>query len=281
LQVRDNGLWCKPVFSNDGLALLEQQRLFFSGRWSSNYVGEEEGKQIFRPAQLKSVGLTDSPNLPVHFVNEREKTDPQDLRMKKSVLALLTAFQVDIANDATDEQIKAVIKKLVERAHTAEATVQSLTAQNTELANDKARLETEILSATAPLKNQQAELSAAQTQFSNERASRIEELLDVALAEGRITAAQRPQWKKRLDADFANEAVALRAEARKLKISSEITDVAARKVDIANAADRHHTVQTVVRQYMERNKCNYDTAFAAVRAENPALFQAMKQPNNA
>src|SRR5581483_9879065 len=77
LSVRDDGLYCKPVFTNEGSELIESKTYrAFSGYWSAQQVGEENGKTIFRPDLLKSAGLTNRPNLPVHLMNEGRASVP-------------------------------------------------------------------------------------------------------------------------------------------------------------------------------------------------------------
>jgi hypothetical protein len=79
-------------------------------------------------------------------------------------------------------------------------------------------------------------------------------------------------------ANFVNEATALGKIAVTLKTVS-LTEKSGgqRKVEIANAGQRRDAVDTV-KVEMAANGGNYDLAFAKVQKENPALFQAMQQP---
>ena len=105
-------------------------------------------------------------------------------------------------------------------------------------------------------------------------------MLEHALAAGRITAAQRPEWASRLgvEAEFTNEMEALRKVGPALKTRGITVEMGSRKVEIANAADRHEAVQSLVRAELANHGGNYDQAFAAVRRAHPALFEAMQQP---
>ncbi len=137
LQCRPDGLYCLPVFTNEGRDLLNAGRkLFFSGRWTSDELPAENGRRIFRPAELKSAGLTPHPNLPVHHANDLPPSPPSGERAgvrgrgddgnqpqpplnqmnKKLILDLLATHGVTFANDASDEQIVVEIQKLGERA---------------------------------------------------------------------------------------------------------------------------------------------------------------------
>jgi hypothetical protein len=61
-----------------------------------------------------------------------------------------------------------------------------------------------------------------------------------------------------------------------MNTTSKTLQMGDRKVSIANVSDRREAVQTLVKTEMESSKSDYDTAFARVQKNNPALFEAMK-----
>jgi hypothetical protein len=261
LHARDTGLFCRPLFNQEGEAMLNLPgKLFLSGRWISSELPGENGRRVFRPDELKSAGLTPTPNLPVQHLNDQDSqratagdstaaAPPANPLNREALLQLLAAHGVQFTNDAADQQVLDALTR----------TLADLAAQR-DAAN--------------------AGLASARADFAGERKARIGLLLDDALTAGRITAAQRPDWERRLgdDAVFANESAALSRLPRIVKTASVLEGAGLRKLEIANAAQRCDAVQTLVRAEMDRARCDYPTAFARVREANPALFAEMKQP---
>jgi hypothetical protein len=272
LQVRDDGLYCKPIFTNEGSDLVENKRYrAFSGYWSADATDEQmDGKPIFRPGLLKSAGLTNNPNLPVHMMNE-QKTKAPDM---KKIIAWLGGHGITVANEATEEQIEAGLKQLDPKI----ASIATLNGEKTTLANEKQTLTTTVTARDNTITSLTTERDTLRTNFANERKTRIDGLLDAAVTAGKITAAQRPDWATKLavEANFANESEALGKLQKTMQTESKTLQMGDRKVSIANASDRRDALQTLVKTEMETGKVDYDTAFARVQKNNPALFEAMK-----
>jgi len=264
LQIRADGLYCKPVFTNEGSDLVETRQLrAFSAYWSASEIGRQTNStgqplKIYRPDQLKSAGLTNHPNLPVQLLNEKQliqhatrNTNPPIMN-KQLILDFLATQGITLANEAADAQISEALQQLGHRVTIAETT---LAARG-------------------------LELETLNTELANERQFHINTLLDGALVAGSITAAQRPEWAARLAADFTNESAALAQLAPVLKTHAITRHLGARKAEIANATERRDALDTLVKAEMASNGGDYDRAFAAVQKSNPALFSAMKQPCN-
>src|SRR5579863_160669 len=346
LAVRNDGLYCKPVFTNEGSELIESKTCrALSGYWSAQQVGEENGKTIFRPDLLKSAGLTNHPNLPVHLMNETNlsrgstrvprvavgvpptaspsaeqpslvNTDQINPILRK-LLPWLAWHGVALAQEASADQVEAALAQLDTRLEQpasvanaqpgrAEASASPSPATDSpeappspsslgstrvsrvpvgvpptgSPAHDNPRHNTIPTHAAdvppSPLRGERAGVrgvsqSSSTTgraivfaspegpssdspsspiphsalcvphSFTNERTAHIATLLDLALATGRITAAQRPEWTARLsvEAAFANELDALQKITPALKTRALTLDMGARKIEIDNAADRH------------------------------------------
>jgi hypothetical protein len=273
LQVRDDGLYCKPIFTNEGSDLVENKRYrAFSGYWTADATGDSaaDGKPIFRPGLLKSAGLTNNPNLPVHLMNEQQTKAPD---MKK-IIAWLGGHGITVANEATEEQVEAGLKQLDPKI----ASIATLNTEKTTLANERDGLKVAVANRDTTLQTLNQQVAAAQAAFANERKARIDGILDTAVTAGRITLAQRPEWATKLavETNFANESDALSKLAPAMNTTSKTLQMGDRKVSIANVSDRREAVQTLVKTEMESSKSDYDTAFARVQKNNPALFEAMK-----
>jgi len=283
LQARADGLFCKPVFTNEGSELVETRKLrAFSAYWTAQEVGEQAGAggetlKIYRPDTLKSAGLTNNPNLPVQLLNEKEggtegvatlatdsqrlltssptnereeKTQPQQIVNKQILISFLATQGITLANEATDGEMAAALQTLGDRVTVAETTVGA----------------------------RSLELESLGAELANERRFHADALLAGALQSGCISAAQRPEWAARLEADFANAAAELAQLAPALKTRGLTLKLGARKAEIANVSERRDALDTLVKAEMAANGGDYDRAFATVQKANPALFSAMKQP---
>ena len=257
LQVRADGLYCKPVFTNEGSELVESKKLrAFSAYWSALEIGEQPGVdgrvlKLYRPDFLKSAGLTNHPNLPVHLLNEAQPHTTRTVK-KQIVIDFLSSRGITLANEATDDQVAAALQQFGDRAAVAETTLAAGSF----------------------------ELESLRTELANERKFHLETLLEDALASGRITAAQRPEWAARLETDFANASAALAQLAPALKTQAITQQLGGRKSEIANMGERRDALETLVKTEMAKNGGDYDRAFAVVQKANPALFSAMKQPQS-
>lgn len=274
LEARADGLYCKPAFNNAGETLLNgKQKLFFSGHWDSDELPKENGKRVFRPDQLKSAGLVPNPNLPVQYVNDATQKNI----MKDIIIKMLAAHGIQFANDAEDQKVIDALNKFSADAKTA---TETLATEKSQFANEKSTLTGTVTARDNTIQSLTTERDTARTNFANERTARVTALLDAAITAGRITAAERPDWERRLknETEFANESAAIGKLAVKVKTTTITDDKGDRKVEIANASQRTETVTTLVNLEMARSKCSYDKAYAAVKRANPAIFEAMKQP---
>ena len=103
LQVRDDGLYGLPVFTNEGSELVEtKKRRAFSGNIGNSEPDgtTADGVPIYRPTEIFSAGLTNNPHLPVNFFNaddtlaeapaEATNQNNQTKKMKKKNEKLLS-----------------------------------------------------------------------------------------------------------------------------------------------------------------------------------------------
>jgi hypothetical protein len=282
IEARAAGLFGKPVFTNEGLELLGKFPAL-SGRWTAEEIGEEERDgqrvKVFRPDVLKSAGLTDKPNLPVELLNEFEAAEqgqPKGRIMKKEkLLALLKKHGVELANDATDEQIEQAFDKLGADGKKLGDITNERDTLNTQLTAEKETAKTKDNTITTLTQ----ERDKAKTDFTNERAAHRDALLDVALYEGRITPAEKGEWQKKLDTDFVNERANLLKRAPVTRTTTQTGDLGQRKAELANVQDRQSKVAELVNEAMTKNpRLSYEEAFSQVRKNNKALFDSMQQP---
>lgn len=157
-----------------------------------------------------------------------------------------------LAEDATDEDIVRAIKagaKAVGELAEARAAADAAEADKSAIANERDGLKTAL---------------------ANERAARIGTMLDRAIAETRITPADRPRWEGLLAADFEANRAALANEAPKLKTAPAASATAA--LATAAAADRKCDLVALANEKMKANpRLSYTAAFAEAMKEHPEI----------
>jgi hypothetical protein len=218
LEARADGLYGKPVFNEAGAALLNSgEKLFFSARFDAEPSGVEDGKLVYEPTAYVSAGLTPRPNLSTTLLNSTPaeagagQCGLQQIASpvvevipkmnKQQLIAALAAHGVSLANDAADADITAAIASLADKAKGA------------------ASLANEVTSLKGQVESIKAEKDSLAASLVNEQAAHRKALVSAAVADGRITAAEAALWEGRLAASMANEAPALAALPRKVKVS--------------------------------------------------------------
>lgn len=262
LQVRDNGLYVKPMFNSKGAAVLERpEKLFFSGRWPVKKTGDKDGMPVYEPTSVTSIGITRNPNLPTEMLNENP-----NIMDKSKLIALLAKSGITLSNEATDEAILAEFDKL----NAAKA------AADLQLANEKQAKE------AAEKKAKDAELT-----LQNERNAQAITLINERITSGVITAAEKPLWENRLKTDFVNESKALAALTPKIKTSAAPgVDGSRSRIPAETKQASEQLIQFANAKMDEVRKAKpsashqdqWREAFALASAEHPALVTAINNP---
>ena len=267
LETRADGLYLKPKWGDEGLKLLSNAHFkWFSPRWGCKRLPgiQADGKPVVEPVHFKSLGLTNNPNIQgiLPLSNDATPTQGEPQPMNEALIKLLG---LDPA--ATDEQILAAVTQLQTDQAAACAAVAEQTAA---VANEKTALANEKTA-------KEAALQSAKT----ERKARIDLLLSNAIAAGKITAAQRPQWAGDLEKDLDAKIVELNNSKPILSTSSKTQDLGNRNSSAVagrDAATRRDRVLTLVNERIQKTGQDYESAFANIKKENPALFAEMHTP---
>ena len=277
MEARKDGLYIKPKWGAAGMELLSNAHFkWFSPRWGCKPLPgvRANGLPVVEPVKWVSLGLTNDPNIQgiPPLANETQQTEGATA-MREQLIALL-----GLAPDATDEQIVAAITQL------KEATAAGATA----VANEKtARATAEDLARKAHVALDQ-ELTArktAEVNLANERKARIDLVLANAIAAGKITEAQKPQWAADLAANFDAKLVELSNAAPALPQGGSHTGGLGNRNANAQAnrdvQTRRDKILLLVNERMDKAGEDYTTAYAAIKHANPALFKDMKTPGQA
>lgn len=208
MEIRPNGLAIKMVLSSAGAKLVQMGKKFISPHWLANETGQTaDGKRIFSPVFMKSIGLTDTPNIPNPTSLLNSAVAESSKNMNKEILIKL----LGLANEANEQQIEARIADLLKRPEPSalanEQTARTVAEGNaTSLANENKVLK--------------ADLDGTKVAFANERKARVDGLIADAIRGGRITEAEKPVWEQRLTRDFDLESKALVNSAIKVKTAA-------------------------------------------------------------
>ncbi len=158
MEVREKGIYGLPVFTNEGMDLVEGRKLVngrkvrgFSGRlMDATADGDKDGVPVFVPTRIVSAGLTPFPHLPVEFFNEEgivsgespETTgglpvppksggsnlnnNNQNQTMKNKLLEVCTVLGIQFANDADDAKTEAALDQVHSKVAAFAATSKSI-----------------------------------------------------------------------------------------------------------------------------------------------------------
>ncbi len=278
LEARDDGLYGKVIFNDDGKRLVSGEAApfaFHSPRWSM-LPATHQGQKAFRPVLLHSIGLTNNPNISGNAIGLNEAVPAFSPTMKIHIIALLAALGRPIAADSTDEQLAAAVNE-------ATPVATALVTASNELGTLKPQLITaqnEIVTLKGKVTTAEGLLTTEKTNAINERAARADAVLTVAVNEGRITEAQRPDWKTKLTT--ATDFGAVQGEIVKLKpavnTKGKAAVIGARKEEVAASNDMITAINTAVQTHIKTAGLDpvkdYSAAYDAVRKAQPALFTA-------
>jgi len=219
----------------------------FSPYWGGTF---DASKKLLVVTVLKSLGLTNDPDYDdMALPHEGEGSDQpagtpaqpkKETRMDPKAIAKL----LGLPETATEEEINAAIGAALKAKADAEAQA----------------------------KKAGEEKQAAETALEHERKARRGAILDRAVEDGRITAAERDVWDARLahEKSFDAECKALEALPAKLKTAPSAKAAGAR----AAAAGRDQVLALAHEKMAADKSLDFSAAYQAVKAERPDLWVA-------
>lgn len=245
MQAREDGLYVKPLFNEDGASLLNgDDKLFFSVRWAAKQTGTLDGKPVMEPFKMLSIGMTPTPNLATELLNS------QNIMDRKKLIGLLATLGVTLANTESDD---AAIEAAV-------------TAHNTALANSTNET-------AAKIKDAEKKAQEAEAALANARKDFTKHVLDSRIKDGAITEAERQVWEGRLVANFANELQALNGLQSKLKTEDNKNVDGSRRPSGDMAADSASKLVSLINERVRKDGITWVEARDLVNTENPELVK--------
>jgi len=279
--------WTEPgreLITNEAFA-------YFSPNWFCRVSGRaSQGGRILSPVTLRSLGLTQEPNIKYLSVACEEPT-PQE---EEPNMDLLTRIKALIGQDDINtedevcgwitkalEGLKAIRESVDERYKAENAAYETTENEIPDVAGLIAVLDSALVTAANEIPpTSVAELTAAQTKVTDltgqitaanealqtSRKDHAALLLDAAVEDGRIVQANRDGFADKFSADFeaaANELSAIQPGTA-LKTKSTITDAAKRD---ANQRDISEQITVAVNERMDKLSCDYHQAYMACKRD--------------
>jgi hypothetical protein len=250
----EEGLDLGIAFTKRGTELIANEEFkFISPNWWAKPVAGRS-KQ-YRPSRLKSIGLTNDPEIPVG-----------PLMLANEAGGGETDAATQLANEKT-------ARETAETALANEKTARE-TAE-TALANERTALATE----RTALANEKTARQTAETALANERGIRAGMLIAAAIVGKRVTPADEAKWKEKFTADFAAAETALANEKAVASLPSGPAKTAklGTRHETSNAATK---LTELANERAEKTGEDFTTAWLRVKADpaNAALLEAMKTP---
>lgn len=287
LRVTDDGLQFRVAYNDDGKRLLTGEAPAFdsfSPRWGMAPI-QYKGRKAFRPLELYSVGYTNQPNIPGSYIGLNEalptETAPASTTpMKELLIKILAALGVTLAADADEPTTAAALEQGLAKLTAAQGEMASEKQKATTAANEFATVKAQLAEAGTKLTAATNEATAAQAAFAAERKLRVDSVLDAAVAAGRITAAQRPEWAGKLT-PASNEAFGtLAAELSALKpavnTTSKTAGLGARRGAVdSNSKKRVTAINEAIDAKVKTSPgLSREAAYLALQKEQHPLFTA-------
>ena len=214
VEVGDDGLRLKFAYNDAGQRLVGGEApayTSYSPVWGMEQT-THQGRKAYRPVEIYSIGLTNTPQIPGTFIglNEALPTETSNPAMKIKIIALLAALgRPAPAADVTDAALETAINEALPVATKFVEDAGKLTTATNEAGTAKEQvtsLQSQLTAAQGQLTTATNEAATLRTQLATERSARAEAVLVTAVNEGRITAAQKPEWLTKftaVGADFA------------------------------------------------------------------------------
>lgn len=248
---------------------------YFSPHWAATEIGNENGVPVWEPYELISVGFTNRPVIPVSPLANAQNTTQQEVAEMEWLKWLKETL--GLSDESSDDQVKQAVANAKAAAEAKTRTEQNLTTANAEKTTLESKVQTLTGEKTAleqSLAGETTARQAAETNFANERKVRIETLVNAAVADGRITEADKEKWTADLGKDFDGKSQELANAEAKVKTKSSVAN---RKGD-GPQDSKSETILTMVNEHMEKTGIkDFHTAYLAVKAKTPDLFKQEEQ----
>jgi hypothetical protein len=275
LQVREDGLYARSNWSAAGRELIANGHFkFLSPFWEAKRIGERDGRGVFSPTVLKSVGLTNEPNLPVLPLanSEQEPSDEACLGTPLALYAPALSSQplkngANIGGTSSTSPTSAALNHdEIQHEHQPSPLMENS-------ASNCSAKEPPSPEPSANTESLRTQLANVETRLSQLNDRLIQTLLDNALAQSLILPIERPHWHDALVKDFESASATL-ANTRQ-KLNSTLRSANLTPTPSAEAAGQKQArILALVNERMRSTRSTYHQAWLDTRDQHPTLFQS-------
>jgi hypothetical protein len=279
LEAREDGLYGRTKWSDAGRNLIGSGHYkFLSPTWNVAKIGEQNGRAVFRPTHLISVGLTNQPNLPVQPLANSE--DAHETETLVGVALPLSPAASEGAQSGFPDNNGS----LESTSHSAPPGPPAPVANSAPGANsrsDSARcnilpdaashLDRRISDLTASLANCQQQLAVLEEQL-------ITNVLDNAVAQARILPVERKLWHNELRENFSAASASLANAKPQLNLALKTNDLPRVNPEQPGSEKTRKEIQALVNEKMHREGLTYHQAWIELKEDRPELFEALAAP---
>ena len=254
MEARGDGLWARAEWNSLGA---ENQRegywIYPSPRWDA-----PAGRPRFEPDRLISVGLTNTPRIPEsepvanataaddHSPETETATNTEDIPMDPKLIR----DKLGLAPETTDDEVFAKIDALLQAA--------TLTDQ---AEAEKQTAEVECANATRAKDSMACSLAAARSEANGA-------IISLAIREGRITAADKPQWETKLAAESTREAAVNAIGTLRPVLNTTPITGGADRADRAQSDTLREQVANAVADLQDKQGLSYHEAWLKVKKDD-------------
>lgn len=278
-----DGPYVRTVFNSAGVGLLGGTAPSYSGhspRW--RMVPIPGRPNHYRPILLWSDGLTNNPNIPGNTLalNSLKTGDTPELPKSPESKPDESENTTDIMK-LTPEALKAL-----GFAPDATPTEAEISAAITKLASEKATAESNKVTAETAKGTAEGALTAANsriTSLEQIQGLAVTTVINSAVADGRITEADKPRWMDALNTSFATEAEKLNKLMPSINTQSRLPGGERRELApeqaAANQANGVDAINSAVADIAKTEGLNlsvrtdYDRAHKLTRERHPELYK--------
>lgn len=270
MEIREDGPWVRCVFNERGVKLIGGDAPELSAHSPHFGLGATSDSGKFRVQELRSIGLTNNPNMPDTAIGLNDQSTEIDTQKESTSVN---------QKPKTKKHVKLNPETMTSLGLSPEASEESTnSAVNAQLAN--------VATLTATVAKSAADLTSANELVTRANASRdkyqgicIETKLVSAVNNGRITEADKPKWEQALKTDFEGESKKLDSlMGTSLNTADKIGDVKNRKEEGNQNAGGISAINSAVASYAKEHGLDlskgseYQAAFSAIQHSKPELF---------
>jgi hypothetical protein len=285
IETADDGIYVTASLNSSGIDLLGGDAPKYTGHsphWRVTPIPGRPGH--YRPILLWSTALTNTPNIIQNSIalNALQGVCDDDAEamqgQQESPDSGQSGADTENQDQQTDMKLTTEALAALGFAPEAEPTPDEISAAIVKMLGEKAEAEAKMATAEGETTAANSRARQARTELEAIRSAAVTTVVERAVAEGRITEADRPAWTTALNTSFVTEAEKLSKLMPMLNTANHMAGAVRRDLaptDAMNSAAR--ITEAVTAHAVEKNidistAAGWTRAFESCRAARPELF---------